>query len=89
MKSLLFSAAILLSACTTPMPAMLDQPMPSAFDPGSASKQQFSKDNYECERDGKNITGSDCRQMNLYESCMASKGYRPIPGTAKKGDSCR
>lgn len=64
-------------------------PMPSAFDQGGASPQRFATDNYECERDAKSINGGDCRQMTLYESCMASKGYQAIPGTAAKGSACR
>ena len=79
--SLLISAVVLLCSCATPMPAALDQ--------GGASPQQFAKDNYACERDAKSINGGDCRQMNLYESCMASKGYQAIPGTAAKGSACR
>lgn len=62
--------------------------MPAAFDQGKASPQQFAKDNYECERDAKMIQGGDCRQMNMYESCMSSKGYQAIPGTAQKGLAC-
>lgn len=75
------SATLLLCACASPMPA--------AFSQGSATQQQFAADIYQCELDARSIPGGDCRQMNLYESCMTSKGYQAIPGTANKGSACR
>lgn len=61
---------------------------PTEFSQGKATKAQFMKDDYECERDARNIVGNDCKQMDMYERCMASKGYEPMPGTAKKS-MCR
>lgn len=65
-----------LSGCALPSPAM--------FEPG-ADERKFDRELYECERDARMIRGSDCDQMNLFESCMRSKGYLEIKGSAKKG----
>lgn len=58
---------------------------PASFSRGDVDKKQFAKDDYECERDARNVRGNDCHQMDMYEKCMKSKGYQPIPGTAAKG----
>lgn len=48
-------------------------------------KQAFARDQYECERDARGLNADACTQMDMYEKCMQSKGYRPIQGTGNKG----
>ena len=71
------SVAALLSACGSLSP--------SKFSPGQADTKQFDRDGYECERDARSLRANDCDQMDMYEKCMASKGYQAIQGTANKG----
>lgn len=59
-------------------------PNPAHFARGDVEKKQFVRDEYECERDARNIRGGNCDQMDMYETCMKSKGYEPIPDTANK-----
>jgi hypothetical protein len=59
-------------------------PMPASFDPG-ADRKQFSRDEYECERDARQIRGDACTQIEFYEKCLRSKGYEEIKGSARKG----
>lgn len=68
------------AACTLPNPAK--------FSLGEVDQKQFDREHYECERDARNIRGDNCAQMNMLETCMKSKGYAPIPGTANKGLGC-
>lgn len=57
-------------------------PSPAQFSRGDVDQKQYVKDDYECERDARNIIGGNCEQMDLFETCMKSKGYAPIPGSA-------
>lgn len=72
----LFIATLLLAGCAAPSPA--------SFEPGSDQKQ-FSRDSYDCERDARMIRGDACDQIGMYETCMRSKGYVEVKGSAKKG----
>lgn len=58
------------------------QPSPAAFSRGEVDQKQFDRDHYECERDARNIRGDNCDQMDMFETCMKSKGYVPIPDSA-------
>ncbi len=78
MKRMILAAVAALCAACAPM-------TPTAFSRGDADQKQFSKDDYECERDARSVRGNDCHQMDMYEKCMKSKGYQPIPGTANRG----
>lgn len=78
MKRMILAAIAALCAACAPM-------TPTAFSRGDAEPKQFSKDDYECERDARSVRGNDCHQMDMYEKCMKSKGYQPIPGTANRG----
>lgn len=57
-------------------------PSPAQFSRGNVDQKQFDREHYECERDARNIMGGNCDQMDMFETCMKSKGYTPIPGTA-------
>lgn len=61
------------------------QPSPAEFSRGNVEQKQFDRERYECERDARNINGGNCDQMDMYETCMKSKGYAPIPDSAHKG----
>jgi len=61
-------------------------PSPAQFSRGNVDQKQYVKDDYECERDARNIRGGNCDQMDLFEKCMMAKGYAPIPGSAS--NSC-
>lgn len=79
MKKLLATLAALLSAGCAQM-------SPAIFERGSVDQKQFAKDAYECERDARSIQRSgDCGEMEMYETCMRSKGYKEVPGSAQKG----
>lgn len=76
MKTILaFSSCLLLSACALTAPR---------FSPGDTDAKQFARDDYECERDARSIQGTDCTQIDMYEKCMRSKGYKADPGTGNK-----
>lgn len=77
MMKRLFTAAccLLLAACAM---------NPAQFSPGDADPKQFSRDEYECERDARSIRGDSCDQMLIFERCMRSKGYAEIKGTARR-----
>jgi hypothetical protein len=60
-------------------------PSPAKFSRGEVDQKQFDREAYECERDARNIRGDSCTQMDLYETCMRSKGYTEIPNSAEKG----
>lgn len=51
---------------------------------GADSKQQ-DMDEYLCERDARQTPGGTCVQVEMYEKCMAARGYTPIPGSGNKG----
>ncbi|OGT02860.1 MAG: hypothetical protein A2143_05875 [Gallionellales bacterium RBG_16_57_15] len=57
-------------------------PNPAEFSRGDVDQKQFDRDDYECARDARSINGGNCDQMDLFEQCMKSKGYVPIPDSA-------
>jgi hypothetical protein len=65
MKKLIIALSIIASGCTLSA---------AEFKQGPDAKQ-FDRDDYECERDARNIRGTVIEQMRLYERCMLSKGY--------------
>lgn len=63
-------------------------PQPPYYTKQGVPQQQIDRDSYECERDARAIRGDACVQINMYETCMRSKGYEPQPGTGNTG-MCR
>lgn len=64
--------------------AMLAGCLPTAmtFTRGDVPEKQFTKDDYECERDARMLPNTtSCQQMRFYETCMKSKAYSPKPGS--------
>lgn len=77
MKMLPVIALLALAGCTA---------SPARFDRGSTDAAQFERERYECERDAKGIRRADtCDELEMYERCMRSKGYKEIPDSASKG----
>lgn len=78
MKSIIIGLASIIgiTGCATPTPASFEQ---------GADRKQFLRDDYECERDARQINGDACTQIEFYEKCMRSKGYEEIKGSARKG----
>lgn len=58
---------------------------PMSFERGTATPEQFRRDDYECERDARMVRGDSCTQMDMFESCMKAKGYEPIKDSGNKG----
>lgn len=59
--------------------------IPEARKYDAGDNPRFSRERYECERDARSINATNCTQMDLYDTCMLSKGYKPIPGTGSRG----
>lgn len=58
-------------------------PMTTAtFSRGQTDPAVFARQQYECDRDARIIMGTNTQQMDLYESCMRSRGYaQTAPGS--------
>lgn len=81
-KSLMTLAlfAALLAGCASPQPPY--------YTKQGVPQQQIDRDSYECQRDALAVRDIACVQINMYETCMRSKGYEPQPDTGNMG-MCR
>lgn len=70
-----------LAGCAQPTP-------PYYMTPPGGSILQRDRDAYECERDARLTPGNACSQIDMYKTCMASKGYKPQPESGNPG-MCR
>lgn len=76
MRIIIVAGAILLSGCS--------QMSPSAFYTKEGDQAELSKEKYLCERDARTTPGDACLQIHMFEHCMRSKGFKPVPDTGNK-----
>lgn len=74
----LLALPLLVAACAQPAPPYY------MTKPGGALLQR-DRDSYECERDARMVAGGTCVQIDMYKTCMTSKGYEPQPGSGNPG----
>lgn len=73
MRKTLIIVALVIAGCALPQPPY--------YTKDGVMQQQRDRDDYECERDARMIRANSCAQIDLYQTCMRSKGYVPQPGT--------
>lgn len=78
--TLIIPIITLLAGCASPQPPY--------YTKQGVPQQQIDRDSYECQRDALAVRDNACVQINMYETCMRSKGYEPQPGTGNMG-MCR
>ena len=77
-RIIILALLLLLAGCAQPSP-------PYYMTREGGSLLQRDRDSYECERDARSIPGNACTQIDMYKTCMQSKGYEPQPGSGNAG----
>lgn len=53
---------------------------PMKFYTKDGDQEEFKREKYLCEKDALYLPrGSGCQEIRMYERCMKSKGFKPIP----------